>query len=77
MNEDGKSGFLISLFNQKVFTEKLSLLMNNLQLLERMGTSAIQTFQNICPEIIVQKSNQFLIDRKVSSLWQINQLFLF
>jgi len=42
--------------------------MNNLQLLERMGISAIQTFQNICPEIIGQKSNQFLIDRKILSL---------
>jgi hypothetical protein len=27
MNEDGKSGFLILLFNQRMFTEKLSLLM--------------------------------------------------
>jgi GalNAc-alpha-(1->4)-GalNAc-alpha-(1->3)-diNAcBac-PP-undecaprenol alpha-1,4-N-acetyl-D-galactosaminyltransferase len=60
MIEDGKNGFLIPLFDQKMFVEKLCLLMNGPQLREQMGAAAIESIQRFSPEIIGQKYNNFL-----------------
>lgn len=65
MIEDGKSGFLIPLFDQKMFAEKLSLLINNSQLREQMGANAIQSVQKFRPEVIGQKYFDFLFSKEI------------
>ena len=64
MIEDGQNGFLIPLFNQKIFAEKLSHLMSNERMREQMGTSAIQSTQQFNPELIGKKYNDFLFASK-------------
>lgn len=64
MIEDGQRGFLIPLFDGKVFEEKLSLLMNGVKLLEQMGISAIQSFKQFSPELIGKRYNDNFFKEK-------------
>lgn len=64
MIEDGQNGFLITLFDEKAFAEKLSMLMNNEQMRKEMGSLAIQSIQQFSPELIGKKYNDFLFGDK-------------
>jgi GalNAc-alpha-(1->4)-GalNAc-alpha-(1->3)-diNAcBac-PP-undecaprenol alpha-1,4-N-acetyl-D-galactosaminyltransferase len=65
MIDDDKNGFLIPLFDQKLFVKKLSLLMNNEQLRMQMGAAAIESIQKFNPELIGQKYNDFLFSTEI------------
>jgi GalNAc-alpha-(1->4)-GalNAc-alpha-(1->3)-diNAcBac-PP-undecaprenol alpha-1,4-N-acetyl-D-galactosaminyltransferase len=62
MIDDGTYGFLIPLFDSKMFAEKLSLLMNNQQLSKQMGASAILSIRKFNPEAIGKKYYEFLFN---------------
>jgi glycosyltransferase involved in cell wall biosynthesis len=62
MIDDGTNGFLIPLFDSKMFAEKLSLLMNNQQLSKQMGASAILSIRKFNPEAIGKKYYEFLFN---------------
>ncbi|MHC1775898.1 MAG: glycosyltransferase [Lentimicrobium sp.] len=63
---DGTNGFLIPLFNYEMFTEKLSLLMNNPKLQEQMRASAILSIRKFNPALIGKQYYEFLFESKVS-----------
>jgi len=65
MIDDGINGFLIPLFNQEVFAEKLSLLMCDQQLQKQMGESAILSIRKFSPELIGKQYRDFLFSKNV------------
>ncbi|GAB1405507.1 glycosyltransferase family 4 protein [Lentimicrobium sp.] len=64
MIENEKDGFLIPLFDQQLFSEKLKLLMKNESLREQMGAHARASIKRFAPEIIGQKYEQFIFQEK-------------
>lgn len=63
MIDDGINGFLIPLFNQEMFAEKLSLLMNDQQLQKQMGESAILSIRKYSPELVGKQYMDFLFSK--------------
>jgi glycosyltransferase involved in cell wall biosynthesis len=63
MIADGINEFLIPLFNQEMFAEKLSLLMNDQQLQKQMRDSVILSISNYSPELIGRQYNGFLFNK--------------
>ncbi len=66
MIEDGNNGFLIPLFDQGMFIEKLSFLMNNEEVRTEIGAKAFQSIQKFNPELIGKKYNDFLFNNNPS-----------
>jgi len=64
MIDDGINGFLVPLFNQEMFAEKLSLLMNDQQLQKQMGESAILSIRKYSPELVGKQYMDFLFSKK-------------
>lgn len=64
MIDDGINGFLIPLFNQEMFAEKLSLLINDQQLQKQMGESAILSIRKYSPELVGKQYLDFLFSKK-------------
>ncbi|HAH56537.1 MAG TPA: hypothetical protein DCL86_00155 [Bacteroidales bacterium] len=64
MIADGINGFLVPLFNQEMFAEKLSLLMNDQQLQKQMGESAILSIRKYSPELVGKQYMDFLFSKK-------------
>jgi len=60
MIDDGVNGFLVPLFNQEKFAEKLSLLMSDQQLQKKIGESAILSIRKFSPEMIGKQYRDFL-----------------
>lgn len=65
MIDNGINGFLVPLFNQEMFAEKLSLLMNDQQLQKQMGKSAILSIRKFSPELIGKQYRDFLFSINV------------
>jgi glycosyltransferase involved in cell wall biosynthesis len=65
MIDDGINGFLVPLFNQRIFAEKLSLLMNDHQLQKLMGDKAILSIRKYSPELIGKQYSDFLFNHLV------------
>lgn len=62
MITDGQNGFLIPLFDTERFSDKLSLLMNNKELREKLGSNALQSIQRFSKEKICDEFHQFITD---------------
>jgi GalNAc-alpha-(1->4)-GalNAc-alpha-(1->3)-diNAcBac-PP-undecaprenol alpha-1,4-N-acetyl-D-galactosaminyltransferase len=60
MIDDGKNGFLVQLFDQYKFKERLKLLMNNEQLRDEMGRNAIHSVKNQDIEVVADKFFSFI-----------------
>lgn len=61
MIEDGKTGFLIPLFEDDIFMEKLRFLMNNDELRNEMGIRAKESIQRYSVENIGKQFYKFII----------------
>lgn len=62
MIEDGKNGFLIPLFEDKLFEEKLRYLMHNEDAREQMGTYAKESIKTFSVENIGKQFYNFIIE---------------
>src|SRR5690606_6082917 len=65
--EDGKNGFLIPLFEQKMFEDKLRLLISDENLRERLGNSAKETIKKFSVSAIGDKFEKFILTNAYSS----------
>lgn len=61
MIKDGKNGYLVDLFDQVTFKEKLNLLMENKQLRENMGERASDIIEKRSPNQISNKFFSFIM----------------
>lgn len=60
MIRDGKNGFLVAVFDDEQFAQRLSLLMDNRELREMYGKQAQQDIQKFAPEAIAREFLQFI-----------------
>ncbi len=60
MIEDGKNGFLVPLFNYELFKIKLSLLMNNEDLRNKLGKHGNESIKRFSNDIIAEKYYDFI-----------------
>jgi len=63
MVEDGVNGFLVPLFDYELFRSRLSLLMRDEALRERMAIEARQSIGKFSPEIIGEKYYEFIMQQ--------------
>ena len=62
MIEDGKSGFLVDVFDYETFSEKLKLLMEDSALRHRLGTEARKTIQRFSVESVGEQFLSFILN---------------
>jgi len=60
MIQDGENGFLIDLFDQNKFTEKLTLLMQNGALMNEMGIEAKKSIEKFNVDVVADQFYKFL-----------------
>lgn len=61
---DGENGYLVPLFDSDIFCRKLSLLMEDECLRDRMGANARESVKKLSPDIIGEKYYRFILNRK-------------
>ncbi len=66
MIEEGKNGYLIPLFEDKIFEERLRYLMNNLDISETMGKNARESIKRFSVEKICEQYYNFILNEKTS-----------